>query len=176
MLRWKNRILNPLVMFLAGLASGFIVKEIDIHFYAQHFGISLSEIFSQAGVWVLIGVAISLFSRNRKYAMANIFTYCAGMLITYYLTAMWTHSVYGWTFIKGWAVFACLSPVMAYIVTLTKGRGFLPMVIKIGIFAGYIGLNILLGGFIKIYDILFLILLVYLLFIKNFTQTGERDD
>ena len=89
---------------------------------------------------------------------------------------MWTHSVYGWTFIKGWAVFACLSPVMAYIVTLTKGRGFLPMVIKIGIFAGYIGLNILLGGFIKIYDILFLILLVYLLFIKNFTQTGERDD
>ena len=176
MSRWKNRILNPLVMFLAGLASGFIVKEIDIHFYAQHFGISLSEIFSQAGVWVLIGVAISLFSRNRKYAMANIFTYCAGMLITYYLTAMWTHSVYGWTFIKGWAVFACLSPVMAYIVTLTKGLGFLPMVIKIGIFAGYIGLNILLGGFIKIYDILFLILLVYLLFIKNFTQTGERDD
>lgn len=50
MSRWKNRILNPLVMFLAGLASGFIVKEIDIHFYAQHFGISLSEIFSQAGV------------------------------------------------------------------------------------------------------------------------------
>ena len=168
MLRWKNRILNPLMMFLAGLFSGWAVKEMDIHFYAQHFGISLSDIFSQAGVWVLIGVAISLFSRNRKYAMANIFTYCAGMLITYYLTAMWTHSVYGWTFIKGWALFACFSPVMAYMVTLTKGRGLLPLVIKIGIFAGYVGLNILLGSFIKIYDILFLIVLVYLLFIKKY--------
>ena len=66
MSRWKNRILNPLVMFLAGLASGFIVKEIDIHFYAQHFGISLSEIFSQAGVWVLIGVAISLSAETEN--------------------------------------------------------------------------------------------------------------
>lgn len=110
----KNAILNPLAMFLIGLLTGFVVKEIDIHFYAQTFGISLSDIFSQAGVWIVIGVAISLYSKSTKFAMANIFTFCIGMLITYYITAMVTDSVYGWTYIKGWTVFACISPFMTW--------------------------------------------------------------
>ena len=58
----KESILNPVSMFIIGLLTGFLIKEIDIHLYAQHFGISLANIFSEAGVWVVIGVSISLFS------------------------------------------------------------------------------------------------------------------
>ena len=171
----KNALLNPISMFILGLISGVVVKEIDIHFYAQHFGFSLSEIFSEIGIWVVIGVVISLYSRNTKYAMLNTFTYCIGMIIAYYITAELTDSVYGWAYIKMWAVFACLSPVMAYLVTLTKNPGVLAFVIKIGIFAGYIVINLFLGAFIKIYDILFFAVLIYLLFFqKHQKNAGKR--
>ena len=163
----KNAIVNPLAMFLIGLLTGFVVKEIDIHFYAQTFGISLSDIFSQAGVWIVIGVAISLYSKSTKFAMANIFTFCIGMLITYYITAMVTDSVYGWTYIKGWTVFACISPFMAFLVTRTKKKGFLSLAIKIGIFAAYIFMTLLLGGFIKVYDLVFFLILICMLFLKK---------
>ena len=166
----KESILNPVSMFIIGLLTGFLIKEIAIHLYAQHFGISLANIFSEAGVWVVIGVSISLFSRDRKYAMLNVFTYCIGMIITYYLTAELTGSVYGWGYIKMWTLFACFSPVMAYLVILTKRKGILAFIIKAGIFIGYISINLLLGSFIKIYDIVFIGILIYLLFIKKYTK------
>ena len=68
-------LLRPAPMGVLGLITGFLVKMLDIHCYAQHFGVSLSDIFSQAGVWVVIGVAISLYSRDNRTAMANIFLF-----------------------------------------------------------------------------------------------------
>ena len=53
--RVKEIILNPVSMFIIGLLTGFLVKEIDIHFYTQHFGMSLSDMFSKVGIWVLTG-------------------------------------------------------------------------------------------------------------------------
>lgn len=73
-------------------------------------------------------------------------------------------------YIKLWALFACFSPVMAYLVTLTKRKGILAFVIDAGIFIGYIGINLLSGSFIKIYDIVFMGILIYLLFIKKYTE------
>ena len=141
-------LLRPAPMGVLGLITGFLVKMLDIHCYAQHFGVSLSDIFSQAGVWVVIGVAISLYSRDNRTAMANIFLFCAGMLLTYYITAEVTNSIYGWSFIKAWAAFACLSPLMAYLVRLTLRPGPLALVLKLGVFAGYVGMNLLLGSFL----------------------------
>ena len=165
----QHALLNPVSMVLVGLLTGFLVKMIDVYCYTQHFGMSLSDIFSQAGVWVVIGMAISLYSRNTKYAMGNIFLFCAGMLVTYYITAEVTNSVYGWSFIKFWAVFACFSPLMAYLARLTMRPGALALVLKVGVFVGYLELNLLLGYFLHYYDLLFLLILVYLLFLKKWT-------
>ena len=165
-------ILRPARMGALGLVTGFLVKMMDIHCYAQHFGVSLSDIFSQAGVWVVIGVAISLYSLDNRIAMANILLFCAGMLLTYYITAEVTNSVYGWSFIKAWAAFACLSPLMAYLVRLTLRPGILALVLKLGVFAGYVGLNLLLGSFLHYYDLPLLAVLAYLLFWKKW---GKPD-
>ena len=163
----KNYILHPISKFIIGLVTGIIIKLIDIHFRVQHFGFSLSDIFSELGIWILIGVIISLFSKNKKYAMLNIFLFSIGMLITYYITAKVTNSIYGWTFIKGWSVFACLSPMLAYLVTLTKEKGLLSLIIKIGIILVYLITNIIIFGGPRIYDIVFILILIYLLFIKK---------
>ena len=167
----KDYILHPISMFIIGLVTGIIIKLIDIHFRVQHFGFSLSDIFSELGIWILIGVIISLFSKNKKYAMLNIFLFSIGMLITYYITAEVTNSIYGWTFIKGWSVFACLSPMLAYLVTLTKEKGLLSLIIKIGIILVYLITNIIIFGGPRIYDIVFILILIYLLFIKKYKKT-----
>ena len=167
----KKYILHPISKFIIGLVTGIIIKLIDIHFRVQHFGFSLSDIFSELGIWILIGVIISLFSKNKKYAMLNIFLFSIGMLITYYITAEVTNSVYGWTFIKGWSVFACLSPMLAYLVTLTKEKGLLSLIIKIGIILVYLITNIIIFGGPRIYDIVFILILIYLLFIKKYKKT-----
>ena len=167
----KNYILHQISKFIIGLVTGIIIKLIDIHFRVQHFGFSLSDIFSELGIWILIGVIISLFSKNKKYAMLNIFLFSIGMLITYYITAEVTNSVYGWTFIKGWSVFACLSPMLAYLVTLTKEKGLLSLIIKIGIILVYLITNIIIFGGPRIYDIVFILILIYLLFIKKYKKT-----
>ena len=167
----KDYILHPISMFIIGLLTGIIIKLIDIHFRVQHFGFSLSDVFSELGIWILIGVIISLFSKNKKYAMLNIFLFSIGMLITYYIIAEVTNSIYGWTFIKGWSVFACLSPMLAYLVTLTKGKGLLSLIIKIGIILVYLITNIIIFGGPRIYDIVFILILIYLLFIKKYKKT-----
>ncbi len=163
----QNLILHPVTMADIGLFTGFLVKLLDVYCYAQYFGTSLSDIFSQAGVWVVIGMAISLYSRTTKLAMLNIFLFCAGMLLTYYITAHITNSVYGWSFIKAWAAFACFSPVMAWLARLTRNPGPLALVLKCGVFVGYAGLNLILGHFLHYYDLPFLAVLVYLLFLKK---------
>lgn len=163
----QNVILHPVTMTFIGLFTGFFVKILDIYCYAQYLGTSLSDIFSQAGVWVVIGIVISLYSRTTKLAMINMFLFCAGMLLTYYITADVTNSVYGWTFIKAWAVFACFSPVMAWLARLTRNPGPVALLLKVGVFAGYIGLNWVLGSFLHYYDFPFLAALIYLLFVKK---------
>ena len=164
----KNFILHPISMFIIGLITGIIIKLIDIYFRVQYFGFSLSDVFSEFGIWILIGVIISLFSKNKKYAMLNIFLFSIGMLITYYITAEITNSVYGWAFIKGWSLFACLSPILAYLVTFTKEKGILSLMIKIAILITYLITNIIVFGGPRIYDVVFILILVHLLFIKKY--------
>lgn len=163
-----NRILHPINVLIIGLITGIVIKLADIYFYTQHFGISFSEIFSELGIWILIGVIISLFSKNKNYAMLNIFLFCFGMLLTYYTTAEITNSIYGWSYIKGWSLCACFSPILAYLVTLTKNKGLVPNIIKSGIIIVYILSNILLFGGPHLYDLIFIIILIYLLFIKKY--------
>lgn len=165
----KDKWFSPGGMLAIGCLMGILSKLSDVGSHMGHLQIILSEMTSQMSLWILIGVVISLFSRSRKLAMVNIFLFCMGMLAAYYVTAEVTHAVYGWSFIKGWAVFACFSPVMAYLVTLTKRKGFLPFLIKIGVLVVYAGVDLLFGG-PQIFDIVLLLPLLYLLFVKKYAS------
>ena len=96
-------IVSKVKLFSFGLLFGIIIRLFDI--YTQVLG----NIFSSISVFILIGVLIVLKSKTRKDAMLNVFLFFIAMLITYYLTAMITHGVYGKRFIIGWGIVAFLS-------------------------------------------------------------------
>lgn len=157
----RNKILNPISMFIVGLLLGIVSRLLDIY------TTNLGEILLQMAIWILFGVLISIYSKTKKKAMINIFPFCIGMLITYYVVAFLTKGVYSSTYIIGWTVFALLSPVFAYFTWMTKEKGIFPKIISIGIIIVSILSSILLFDRLRIYDLIIDALLVYYLFFKK---------
>lgn len=160
MINLQNKILNPISMFIIGAILGILSKLFDIHFEI------LGNIFSEFAIWILLGVLISIYSNTKNKAMLNIFLFCIGMLITYYLTAKITNSVYGINFIKGWTIFACISPIFAYFTWMTKEEGIFPKIISIGIISISLFCSIFLFS-LNIFDIIINITLIYFLLIHK---------
>lgn len=156
-----KKLLNPVLMFIIGLSLGIISRLLDI--YTQNLG----NIFSQFAIWILLGTLISIYSRNRKYAMINILVFSLGMLITYYLVAYITKGVYSEIFIIGWTVFAFISPFLAYFASMTKDKGIFPKIISLGIVLFSILSTIILFDRLRIYDFIINGILVYILFYKK---------
>lgn len=152
-------------MFCIGLILGIISRLLDI--YTQNLG----EIFSQMAIWILLGTLISIYSKTKKMAMMNIFPFCIGMLITYYIVAIITHGVYSRSFIIGWTIFALCSPIFAFFTWMAKEKGIIPKIISIWIIIVCVLSSIILFDKLRIYDFLIDGLLIYYLFIKKV----ERD-
>ena len=155
-----KKILKPHWMFCIGLILGVISRLLDI--YTQNLG----EIFSQMAIWILLGTLISIYSKTKKMAMMNIFPFCIGMLITYYIVAIITHGVYSRSFIIGWTIFALCSPIFAFFTWMAKEKGIIPKIISIGIIIVCVLSSIILFDKLRIYDFLIDGLLIYYLFIK----------
>ena len=160
-----KKILKPHWMFCIGLILGIISRLLDI--YTQNLG----KIFSQMTIWILLGTLISIYSKTKKMAMMNIFPFCIGMLITYYIVAIITHGVYSRSFIIGWTIFALCSPIFAFFTWMAKEKGIIPKIISIGIIIVCVLSSIILFDKLRIYDFLIDGLLIYYLFIKKV----ERD-
>lgn len=154
-----NRILVPVVMFLFGAVLGVAAKLFDI--YTQNLG----NIFSQMSIWILLGTLISIFSKTKGKAALNVFVFCIGMLITYYITAELTNSVYGMTFIYGWAAFSICSPVFAVLTWMTKEKGVLGKIISFGVLLVTLTVSVVVFDGPRVYDIVIMLVLAYFLFV-----------
>lgn len=154
-----NRIFGPLAMFLLGAVLGVVSKLLDIHTS------NLGNIFSQMSIWILLGTLIAIFSRTKGKAALNVFVFCIGMLITYYITAELTNSVYGMTFIYGWAAFSVCSPVFAILTWMTKEKGVLGKIISFGILVVTLTVSMVVFDGPRVYDIVIMLALIYFLFI-----------
>ena len=157
----RNKLLNPISMFVIGLLLGIISRLLDI--YTQNLG----NIFSQIAIWILMGTLISIHSKTKKQAIINIFPFCIGMLITYYFVAFITKGVYSNIFIIGWTIFALFTPIFAYFAWMTKEKGVFPKIISIGIILISFLSSVILFDRLRVYDIIIDALLVYFLFFKK---------
>ena len=156
-----KKLLKPHWMFCIGLILGVISRLLDI--CTQNLG----NIFSQMAIWILFGTLTSIYSKTKKMAMINIFPFCIGMLITYYVVAIITKGVYSNGFIIAWSIFALCSPIFAYFAWMTKEKGAFPILIRFGIIIVSILSSIVLFDRLRIYDFLIDGLLIYYLFFKK---------
>lgn len=156
----KNK-LTPAMMFLFGAALGVVSKLLDI--YTSNLG----NIFSQMSIWILLGTLIAIFSKSKGKAALNVFVFCIGMLITYYVTAELTNSVYGMTFIYGWAAFSVCSPIFAWFTWMTKEKGALGKIISFGILLVTLTVSMVVFDGPRVYDIVIMLVLAYFLFIHK---------
>lgn len=122
-------------------------------------------------IWILFGVLISIYSKNKRKAMLNLLLFCIGMLITYYFVAFITNGVYSSTYIIGWSIFALCSPVMAYFTWMSKEKGLFAKIISIGIVIVSILSSIILFDRLRIYDYIINLILIYTLFFKKIKRT-----
>lgn len=154
-------IASKVKLFSFGLLFGIIIRLFDI--YTQVLG----NVFSSISVFILIGVILVLKSKTKKDAMLDVFLFFIAMLITYYITAMVTHGVYGRSYIIGWGVVAFLSPILAYFTYFIKDKTLLSKIIKFGIIFVTIIASIKLFDKLYFYDYLVLLALIYLMYFKK---------
>lgn len=172
----KKYVLNPISLFVIGLALGVAARLLDI--YTQNLG----NMFSQMAIWILFGVLISIYSETKKKAMQNILPFCIGMLVTYYFVAYVSKGIYSSIFITGWTMFAFCSPAFAYFTWMTKEKGVFPKLISVGIVSVSILSSVLLFDKLRVYDFVIDGLMIYYLFFKKIErqipirQTVDRDD
>lgn len=144
----KKAVLNTVLISAAGLMSGFVIKLLDI--YTENLG----EIFSKISVWVLICAVISVYSASPKRASLNVFLYCVGMLLTYYLSAELLNRYYSMTFVYGWAVFSALTPVFAFFTWYAKGKGIFSKLIAAAVIFFMLSATVLMFS-LNLSDIIF---------------------
>lgn len=123
----RGKLIHSTAITAAGLITGIVIKLLDIY------TTNLGNVFSQLSVWILICSAIAVYSSTPKRAAVNVFSFCAGMLATYYLTAELTESPYSSVFICGWAAFSLFSPIFAFFTWYAKGKGIISKLLTIGI-------------------------------------------
>lgn len=157
----RNSLLAPFMMLLLGAVLGVVSKLLDIHTS------NLGNIFSQMSIWILLGTLIAIFSKTKGKAALNVFVFCIGMLITYYITAELTNSVYGMTFIYGWAAFSVCSPVFAILTWMTKEKGVLGKIISFIILVVTLTVSMVVFDGPRVYDIVIMLVLAYFLFIHK---------
>lgn len=164
------RLLRPIPMLACGLALGVISRLLDIH------AGFLGNLFSRMPVWILLGVLIATASPTPRRAATNILPFCLGMLLAYYAVAVITHGVYGRVFIIGWTIFALSSPLFAAITWFCRSRGFLPLMLRLGIMACAIFSTLLLSGDLRTHDFVLLAAAAYFLFSAPRRQAAAVEE
>lgn len=148
----NRAVIYSMGIMACGLITGVGVKLMDI--YTVHLG----NIFSQMSVWIFLCSVLAVYSSTPRRAAVNVFLFCAGMLLTYYLTAEGMHSPYSMTFVYGWSVFSLFSPVLAFFTWYAKGKGTVSRLLTAGIVVVLLVLAVLLFDRIRISDLVFAVL------------------
>ena len=114
----------------AGLLTGVVIQFLDRDSPV------LGDVFSQMSVWIFLCTALSVGSGTPLRAGVNVFAFLLPMVVAYYATAEALQRPYSMTFVTGWAVCACLSPLFGFFAWYARGKGPIAFLLRVGILAG----------------------------------------
>ena len=122
------QITYSILILLFGIALGVFSKWLDNMgindaIWWQHILgiIDLRNVFSEFAIWLLIALAISVYSGSALRAGLNVFLFFAGMCISYHLYTIVFAGFNPQRYMMIWYGFTLLSPVLAF-VGMVKGK------------------------------------------------------
>lgn len=177
----NKKLLNTILIFILGVSLGILSKWLDslslydsIPFHRFIETIDLGNILSELPIWILIGTAISIFSKSPKRASLYVFLFFLGMNISYHMYTVYILGFNPQSYMMIWYGITLISPIMAPLCWYAKQNSKFSSILRVIIFttmmvfAFYVGwIYISLG---RIVNTLFLIIMVAILW-KNPKET-----
>jgi hypothetical protein len=129
-------ILNTMLILLLGIMLGYFSKWLDniafndaIWWHHLIDVLDLRKVFSELAIWLLIGLAIAVFSYTPVKAGVNTFLFFVGMCITYHIYTIIFSGFNPSQYMLIWYILTLISPVLAMICWYGKGTSILSMLI-----------------------------------------------
>ena len=136
----KAKILFAACSLIAGILLGIFSKWLDnialdnsIWWHRIIERLDLGNFFSEMAVWLLIALAIAVFSSSALMAALNVFAFFTGMCAAYHLYSILFAGFNPLSYMVIWYAIALVSPVLAALCWYAKGKGIIPILLDTGI-------------------------------------------
>ena len=138
----KDKILCTAGSLIAGILLGIFSKWLDnialdnsIWWHRIIERLDLGNFFSEMAVWLLIALAIAVFSSSALMAALNVFAFFTGMCAAYHLYSVLFAGFNPSSYMMIWYAITLISPVLAVLCWYAKGKGIIPILLDAGIMA-----------------------------------------
>ena len=136
------KITYSILILLLGIILGVFSKWLDNMSIDDTIGwqhilgiLDLRNVFSEFAIWLLLALAISIYSSTSLRACLNVFLFFAGMCSSYHLYTIVFAGFNPQRYMMIWYGFTLLSPVLAFICWYGKGETKVSLIIDILILA-----------------------------------------
>ena len=124
-----NKIINTILIFIFGIMLGIFSKWLDNMsindevWYERIIGIlDLRNIFSSFGIWFLIALIISVYSKTSFRSSLNVFVFFVGMTVSYHLYTIFFSGFNPLSYMMIWYILTLVSPILAFICWYAKSK------------------------------------------------------
>ena len=130
----QKKIINSIIIFVLGTVLGIISKALDetpsnlLPLFIER--LDLANFFSRTGVWLFIGICISVFSKTPLRAALNSLLFFAGMVASYYLYTVVFAGFYPESYMMIWVGLTLVTPIFAAVCWYAKGTHIVSVLIS----------------------------------------------